>query len=379
MADELDKYLTSISGLYGFEVGDNGISESFGEYVQAFVDSSGKPSRAVSFSFEAMKMAWIALPPDIRVQAISMLRDAANEALEQFGDQIGDVPIFGWIVDFALELFRVIGEVRRGVKENNEAFSKQERNRMLDRTFRGASNPTTWIYTTEPIVNYMSFGGGLGHNRWRLKPSVNPTVAAGDIFGLNIYPIVGNCHPGKPYKAPSGFDGDWKAKDSTSKCKAFASFSALFYPYWSPDHTTAPIRYYGSDIWPEDVGFRDEGVDPNLILIGRQVMLLSDPVTNLQARGSWLETVRYNFIVTVLEELQWAVDSKYNEKYDTGRDHPVKLYNDANGLILPYDEGGLGLDTFLTGGNEQQAITVAKYNCVIGMTRAFFTARAAFL
>ena len=371
--------MNSISGQYGFEVGDNGVSDQLGEFIARFEESSGRPARALSFGFEVMKISWNALPDDIRNEALNLLRDAAMEALDNFGDQVGDIPIAGWIIDFALMLFQVMGDARRGMNENNQAYSAQEKNKAQNRTFGKAKDPTNWIYAQRNIDNYMDYTGTRGDNRWRLRPSIDPTGGWAAMFGLHAYVPTGSCKFGKPYRSPVGLDGEWKAKDNSKKCRGKAAFSALFYPFWSPDHTTKPIVYHGIEVWPKNVPFKDDGVDPNLILIKRQVLLLSDPVTNLQANGAFLEQIRRDFIQKhVLEELLFEIDPTYDAKKDFGQ-HSVKLFLDANGLMRPYGESGLTYETPITSGTPDTEITIAKYNCVIGMTRAFFTARAAFL
>lgn len=377
---DLAKYQESIADLAGFLPGDNGVSDELGELIDRFQDSAGRPARALAFTFEAMKLSWVALPSDIRQQALLGLRDAGIEVLQTLGDQLGDVPLYGWIADVAKLLITTISEVREAFKANNEAWSKQDRNEQTQRTFEDLSAPTSWLYGQTQIHLYMRFDNEVGLNRWRTRPPIEIAGQAAKIFGLDALPQTGNCSPGKPYKSKGG---GWEAKDSTSPCKAYAAVSALFYPYWSPVETTDPIPYYGRDVWPKASGFKDSGVDPNLVLIERQALLLSDPYVNLQASGRHLQKVHDQFLRWFEANAIVGVDEEKIEARDYQKDPPSRYYLDDNGLLRIYYQASqdnlASMDDVVAEWPGYAEVTAAQYNCVVGMTRAFFTARSAFL
>lgn len=376
----IDKYRASIDKHVGFAVGLNGASDQMGELLKKF-EQSGDPGRATAYAFQSMKMAWSALPDDIRDMALQSLEEAVQKAVQRIGEGLGDTPVVGWVADIVLLLFETIGEVRKAFDANNTAWSKQDKNAAQIATFGKASSPTSWVFSTVKGVPYMKYGGGVGKNRWRRYPSIRPTVDENIVFGYDKYPAPkGNCSPGKPYRST---DDGWEAKDGTSTCTYYASFSALFYPFWSPNHGTEPIPYYGIEVWPKNAGFKDEGVDPNAVLMKRQALMLADPVTNFQVRGSFLKKrhdrflsfVKYNS--TGIDIDPFKVPAKDEQRYPD-----TKLFLDENGMIRTYYrsavDGKISLDAVIASGGGAN-ITAAMYNCVVGMTRAFFTARSAFL
>lgn len=382
MADDVKKYLGTIDKYVGFEVGDNGVSDQLGQLLARFEESGGKPGRAAAYSFQAMRMAWSALPPDIRDQALQALEEAVDMALERIGDGLESVPVIGWIADIAIYLFKAIGESRKGVDANNDAWSRQQKNAMQVATFAKSKSPTSWVYATLKGVPYLKYSGKLGKDRWREVPSIAP-LARGEniVFGFNKFPDPkGNCDPGKPYKSTK--DG-WEPKDDTSPCTYYVGVSALFYPFWSPNHNTDPITYYGIDVWPANASFKDEGVDPNLVLMERQALLMSDPEVNLQVRGSFLRDRHDRFLkFCKYNATGVGIDKVYQPAKDEQKYPSTKLYLDANGLIKAYyrslQDGKVSMDTVIAE-YANVKVTAAMYNCVVGMTRAFFTARATFL
>lgn len=382
MTDEVQKYLGKIDNYVGFKVGDNGVSDQLGELLDRFEKSGGKPGRAAAYTFQAMRLAWSALPSGVRDMALQALEDAVETALDRIGEGLESAPIVGWIADIAIYLFKVIGEARRGVDANNEAWSRQQKNTSQILTFAKAQSPTSWVYSTVKGVPYMRYRGKVGKDRWRSVPSIRPTLRSENIvFGYDKYPDPkGNCDPGKPYKSTK--DG-WEAKDDTSPCTYYVGFSALFYPFWSPNHNTDPITYYGAEVWPANAGFKDPGEDPNLVLMERQALLMSDPEVNLQVRGSFLRNRHDRFLKFVkYNSTGVGVDKTYQPAKDEQKYPSTKLYFDDNGLIKPYyrsaQDGQISMDVIIAE-YKGVKVTAAMYNCVVGMTRAFFTARAMFL
>lgn len=381
MSDDLDKYLGKIAPYVGFQKGfqeDDVVAE-----LAAQLEQSGRAGQGAVFAFGIMRTAWRAMPPSVRDAAREILEDALENALSQISEGIGDIPVAGWIADIVIQLFKAFGEAKHAVDENNEAWSLQQYNERQVKTFLRAKHPTDWVWARENGELYMHYGGGVDYDRWRERPALPPVTGQARVVGFPVgNPTSGLCSPGKPFR---NVGDNWYEKDKSPRCSYSTQFSSLFYPFWSPAVPAQPLPYYGIEVWPKNAPFKDVGEDPNKILIERQALLIGDPVTNLQASGKSVQRRLDGFLSWFKFALKPGV--KVDPTFVNGRDaYHVKdaptYYLDKNGLMHPYAgavKAGVASIDHVIAEKDGVRVTSAIYSCIVGMCRAFFTARAAFL
>ncbi len=388
------------------------------------VESRNDATAWVSYGLSALAKGWgDSLPAGS--EATVALIDVLMRSLQTLGATIfatvgesitqglGGIPIIGFIVDM-LDL--AIGEFVKISKLHSDMAVINSRRALAETRIywidKHMDSPRHWLMETHRNMNRPKYRGTAGKvqpvvgKRWNTAPAWRPTrdqslmflddagrTPTGKCKVFNSYYLDCEVFIGRVTEYDC--EKSYRTKDSAEYCVSDVTISALFFPWWSPGYPAGPMqvaRAYGNDPW-----------DPNASLIGRQLALLSDPGSNLRARGRELSRMTAKFVAWWGSKENgevYPVTEKGNVKgYGPDEERPflvvdeehdeawtglARLYYDRSGLIRSYGGGedlsrwglfnrdslGRGKD----GGN--LAVTVGQYNTIVAMTLAFYTARA---
>lgn len=375
-----------------------------------------------SFGIGATKGMWSALPASVRAESLSSLDDAigvakdfadlgvtiSTEVLSGIAGSADAIPIVGGAIKAVLDAVGGWVVFYRVVQASHEAYSRDSKNIAQWRTFLEQAGPSTWAAGLYPLKLYEKFyekSDRIDGERWRLSPCIAPSRRDAAAWGLGWAEAwEGECIPGRPLsRSTKGGSPHHFEKKSGTDCSAQAAVSALFWPFWSPNHVAEPIRAYSV-----------EGLaplaDPNEILVARQQALLSHAPTNMRVRGDRLRDARSTFtryfrdqmqsnggmlfcvegeipgmhaFPTGLDPTRFPIDSMYREQHAHGVGG-FDFYWHANGTVGSY---GTGPDLTEVGvpamgaplHAPELAYTAAQLNAVVTGVKAFFTARTAML
>lgn len=399
--NDLDKYLGTIKPLAGFKVGDYGVPASFGEIQGAFFEN-GRPREGAEIALSTMRIAWAALPDEIKQRALDMLTNLLGKITDGIDGVLESIPFVGDIVAALVDLGFASAELHKQLTRINDEYSGVSKNHAQYYQLGAQTHPTQWIYTSQEIALYNDTRCTKGSRQClRKRPSFVPVGQDTVVVGWDRLPTAtGSCDDGKEYSHVGAFlDLDkMKPVSDSAPCKAYGLYSALYFPFWSPNaaaswssdqvSVTDPIQVY---VPTKDTEFNYTLRDPNGLLVDRQLLLLSSPILNLQADASRAKKRLDAFLKWWKLNVHHKIDSSFkdiNEAHWTG----TPFWTDDNGLLVVYDAAareGYSLNTGLirtadwgkaySWGTRKPIVTAGAYNCVVGMTRAFFTARAGFL
>ncbi len=394
--NDLSKYLSKIEPYTGFAGGDFGVSDSMIATLEEFSER-GMPRASMDLAFDAMSIAWQALPADVRNQAISALNNVAGT----ISQSIGSVPIIGDVINVIIIAFTAISDSHKLVKKVYKSAAKHKLNVAQFEQFKSAIHPTDWIYTAQKIKLYKDPScTNLLKDCYRTRPCLYPIGNDNAVVGWKSLPkATWSCGSGKEYNRALHI-GKYKENSDSKSCDAWCMFSSLFYPFWSPNSAgnlekdkvrscTEPLPVYkgneGDDIF-----------DPNVILIQQQAALLGDSLTNLRADSARVIDIYNGFMKFFKSARIKAV--KIDDKYITKNDvvySGSRYWKDDNGFLNVYGAATQSVGTTMYSdiahtpdyhkeywdeyGDRNTSINAGAYNAIVGMTRAFFTARAGFL
>jgi len=422
MANALEKYFGEIGGLTGFNPE---INKESGLAVMKAVNGRNDPTAWMAYAGTAIKQAWSALPKEIRQQMYNAINDVIQaaldqaqhitDALSQAAESMNSLPIIGQIIAMVIQL---IGSIVVGVKQTkaiNRSISAYHKSMRMSLTFENYEDPRDWVFKSMSLENYTQYVGSRKQGNWSREPCFGRAgLATNRMFAAKAGAAdVGKCgHKNGvkmkcPQKRAFGYEDceryyKRQSKNPSSWCTRHLGVSALFYPYWSPAYAARPIdnAYVGTDS------------DPNGILIGRQVMLLTDPYSNLRVVGADLRKMTDRFVAFWRQMMdvfavggkkallriddngnapgtdkadRYTIDDRKNPNYSGSSSLKNRFYFTEEGRIIAYPKPGASVNEWgirTSGGSGRGedggslAVSVGAYNAVVTNTLAFFTARS---
>jgi uncharacterized membrane protein YgcG len=424
---DLAKYLTKYSAEIGWMPA--GTSD-IGLEIQAALDGSkNDPVMWVSFAAASLQRVWDALPEDIRTSAqiaLSQLIDLGMRGLGQLGEAAsaavgsvaGAVPIIGMIIEALLAAiygFVDLAKAQEDKRKNTAALHFMDSTRW---TVERLEHPNDWVFASSKVANYLN----RASRDWWIKPSFSRAGRASDLMftGTTGRSDKGDCS-GKGVEVYCGArtyvnSADCRKRhDDETFCTRYVSFSALFFPFWSPaypDLSSVKEKASHSNPHLEGRGFFDADiVTANTLLMARQMALLSSPTVNLRVDARRLLRIRDHFrnwftntskafgsyaggefgVLPVNRHhiLQrgdgaFSIDARKRPGFPKSQSDQNKFYFGDDGLIYSYGDAvdltNWGVPAKRGQGTPADAaVTIAQYNSVISATLAFMSARANFL
>lgn len=413
-----EKYAESIDGFVNWVPFPNsGRSQEIQDLLRSRPgrDNRNDPAAWFAFAVDAVKVSWQALPDDLRREVFAMLNDLIVDAVADLvvdvGDQIGNavdaIPIIGDIIKIAVQLVYVFVDWARIKRNENEHRTVTNLQNAQFNTIKFMDDPRDWVMQRTRVQNYVKWmGRRTGKGDWTLRPSMRNSLGIDRMFWVDEGKRdSGWCGEGVGMKCPEFWDGakqyggctPHKSGNEAYYCKRDIAISALFYPYWSPAYPPEPI-----------VTYVDDGPDPNALLMARQLALLSNPDANLRVKGRRLRDKSNHFIDYFIHmmkafgvndkpgfleinndhqapgtdrEDRLLIDEQENPNYSPSKSNMTRFYFRPDGIIEPYsrasgnDPARWGVRT-KSGDSGNMALSIDQYNSVVGMTNAFFAARA---
>ena len=423
MANPLQKYYAQISGLTGFNP--ERIPSAGAEVMDA-VAQRNDPSSWVAYSATAIRGAWAALPDDTREDMYNAISEVIDRALDNAANitdgmaeaaaTVNSLPVIGQILGMVI---KVVGEVYGGVKQFNAINAKisaQHKAQRILLTFGRYDDPREWVFQSMKLANYSQFVSHRAQGNWSREPCFQRAgLGTNKMFVAKAGTAdVGKCGhmKGVKVRCPSHRDLGYEdckryytreSKNPSHWCHRSLAISSLWYPYWSPSYAAGPIANI----------FQGQGEqDPNGILMGRQMMLLADPYSNLRVIGDDVRAMSDQFVAYWRQMMgvfavdgklgllhidedgnapgtakadRYTVDEEEDPKYTGASELMNRFYFDDVGRIQPYQGMGArvnewGIRTVDGAGKGKDggslAVSIGAYNAVVTNTLAFFTARA---
>lgn len=416
MADAVDKYLAGLTAWTGWEP-----PTVRGELERV----AGRQAWAVR-GIGVLEQAWRSLPGELRTQVLARLRDAAGDVISGataglgkysnafqnagFSDAAGSAGVIVAVLAYFVEsASKGIRGAQAAAERESQAWHLWKQAETLERYVQ----PTNWVADGMPVSLYPWYY--KERSLWRAKPafSVN-THWWGETFGLDIPDPSGWCDAGVDLIPSSTGDALFPDSDLTyatksateNKCSGYVAISHLFFPWWKVD-TLGPIPV------PEDIekapppqipadfiarwgvtNCRDIGggqqvcdwipPNPNLLLVSRQLALLSDPATNLRAGGSRVRSAYFAAKARLRAAMRDAgieVDASKVPGKEAAQDPTPDLFYDAEGFLQHYKGRDLAAIQLPApnGGGVRLGLPLSAYNTARSAALGFFRARARFL
>ncbi len=376
---------------------DPGPGNLLASHALELVRSDPTSSAVALQALQLIRRAWATLPPEIRGQALDMLKDAAQQiadALGEAGEILGDVPWVNMVVGL-VKAFVKIGKAVKGVGENKRYASNYAHGTAQFRTCEPLLASSKGMYSVVPCLEFAQYVKVRGGGDFDRKPCFSRAGLARDSIFMGIWSPEdgGDCNR-KMRRGRTDSYGPFAAK-----CDRRLGLSGLLWPWWSAAYAPGPLpRWAGA---PEGSSF-DPGLSPdsNGRLITIQTRLLTDAAFNLQSSfsdvtgkcatflnwwdafsGMEVRPIKDTFVTT---EPAKRIDIRKDPQHEPSSSAAAYWYMDETGQVVPYDgQQDAGLDDWGIALPAQQpehlACSIGQHNAVLAMRAAFSQRRLATL